>query len=275
MSFERADRHVNQSRSFLMARRLNRIVFALAPLLASILYPVVGHSQQTFPTLLQLQSKIQAADNRDRPCRIVYLGVVGGTETPNNSRSGVVQIRDILRGPAFPNVCAKSFSPYAWKSSLHWILGYFPSHPGPLTGDELEKAPKVILVGHSLGGWAVLSVARNLEHKGISVELCIQIDSVGITDHTAPGNVKAAAIFHANDALFFLTTKKIKLADPSQTNLVENILVKDAGHLSVTRDPRVKDLVLCTVQALGEAPTQKPNCPFPSDLKTGVAGSGK
>jgi len=257
-----------------MPRPLNRIVLALAPLLVSIFYPAVGHAQQTSKTSPQSQSKIQAADNRDTTCRIVYLGVVGGTETPNNRRSGVVQIRDILRGPAFPDVCAKSFSPYVWRSGLHWILGYFPSHPGPLTGDELEKAPKVILVGHSLGGWAVLSVARNLEQKGISVELCIQIDSVGITDHTAPGNVKAAAIFHANDALFFLTTKTIKLEDPSQTNLVENILVKDAGHLSVTRDPRVKDLVLCTVQALGEAATQKPSCPFPSDLKR-VAASGK
>lgn len=190
--------------------------------------------------------------------------MVGGTESPNNKHSGVVQLRDILRGPAYPEVCAKSFSPYVWRSGFHWILKHFPSHRGPLTKDELEGTPKVILVGHSLGGWAVLSVARNLKRKGIPVELCVQIDSVGITDHTVPRNVKVAAIFHANDAMFLLTTKTIKLEDPSQTKLVENNLVRGAGHWSVTRDPRIRSLVLCTVDALRSRPGQSPNNPFSS-----------
>ena len=115
----------------------------------------------------------------------------------------------------------------------------------------MEEAPKVILVGHSLGGWGVLSVARNLNRKGIPVELCVQIDSVGITDHTVPKNVKAAAIFHANDAMFLLTTKTIKLEDPSQTRLVENILVRNAGHWSVTRDHGSRTLFYAQSNALG------------------------
>ncbi len=192
--------------------------------------------------------------------------MVGGLETSNNHRSGVVQIRDILQGSDFPSVCAQSFSPYVWRSGFHWLLAHFPSHPGRLTADELARAPKVILVGHSLGGWAVLSVARNLKRKGIPVELCVQIDSVGITDHTAPNNVKAAAIFHANDVMFPLTTKTIKLEDPSQTKLVENILVKDAGHWSVTRDPRVRNLVLCTVDSLVPARGQMFHCPSRPEL---------
>ena len=206
------------------------------------------------------QSGVRAEENHETPCKVIYLGMVGGLETSNNHRSGVVQIRDILQGPAFPDVCAKSFSPYVWRSGFHWLLKHFPSHPGRLTADELARAPKVILVGHSLGGWAVLSVARNLKRKGIPVELCVQIDSVGITDHTAPSNVKAAAIFHANDVMFPLTTKTIKLEDPSQTKLVENILVKDAGHWSVTRDPRVRNLVLSTIEGLRSVPTQMSNC---------------
>jgi hypothetical protein len=192
--------------------------------------------------------------------------MVGGLETSNNHRSGVVQIRDILQGPTFPTVCAQSFSPYVWRSGFHWLLAHFPSHPGRLTAEDLARAPKVILVGHSLGGWAVLSVARNLKRKGIPVELCVQIDSVGITDHTAPRNVKAAAIFHANDAMFLLTTKTIKLEDSGQTKLVESILVNDAGHWSVTRDPRVRDLVLCTVESLVSAPGHMSHCPSRPEL---------
>lgn len=229
-------------------------------LLALAFLPVSGHSQQTLDGPHQSQPGFRAATNRDNTCDIVYLGIVGGTEPSNNRHSGVVQLRDILRGPNYPRVCAKTFTPYFWRSGFHWILTHFPSHPGPLTSDELGGAPKVILVGHSLGGWGVLSVARNLNAKGIPVELCVQIDSVGITDHTVPRNVKAAAIFHANDAMFLLTTKKIKLEDPRQTKLVEDVLVKKAGHWSITRDARIKALVLCTVQSLGFATVKIANC---------------
>jgi hypothetical protein len=223
---------------------------ALALAVVYGLFPVASQAQTTPPALLQSQPKIQAQDNRDAQCKIVYLGIVGGLETSNNKRSGVVQIRDILRGQEYPDVCAKSFSAYVWPSGLHWVLRYFPLHPGRLTEDELEDAPKVVIVGHSLGGWAALSVARNLERRNIPVELTVQIDSVGVTDHTVPKNVKAAAIFHARDALMLLTTKEIKLEDPSQTRLIENVLVRDAGHESVTRDPRIRDLVLGTVELL-------------------------
>jgi hypothetical protein len=247
-------------------------------LLASCLLPSTSSSQQASSALSRTQSGIRTEENRDKTCKVVYLGIVGGTELSSNRHSGVVQIRDVLRGPNYPEVCAKTFTPYFWTSGFHWILTHFPSHSGQLTSEELEAAPKVILVGHSLGGWGVLSVARNLSRKGIPVELCIQIDSVGITDHTVPRNVKAAAIFHANDAMFLLTTKTIKLEDPSQTKLVEDILVKGAGHWSVTRDPRIKVLVLRTVESLDGAPEQATNCSphpgpsriaFPSDYPPG------
>ncbi len=209
---------------------LKSIAFACFLLLFGLL-PSSGHSQQASNSLLRSGSKIQTEQNRDATCKIVYLGIVGGTEPSNNRHSGVVQIRDILRGPEFPNVCAKSFSPYAWRSGFHWILRHFPSHPGQLTRNELEGAPRVILVGHSLGGWGVLSVARNLNRKGIPVELCVQIDSVGITDHTVPKNVKAAAIFHANDAMFLLTTKDNQVGGPEPNEVGRKHFGKKCGTL--------------------------------------------
>jgi hypothetical protein len=256
---------VSHGRSCVFLSRLNWIAVALSVVVCG-LHPAPSHSQQVSNRFSQSRAKPGIEQARNPACKIIYLGIVGGTEPSNNSHSGVVQIRDILRGPTFPEVCAESFSPYVWRSGFHWILKHFPSHPGRLTRDELEGTPKVILVGHSLGGWAVLSVARNLSRKGIPVELCVQIDSVGITDHTVPRNVKAAAIFHANDAMYFLTTKTIKLEDPSQTRLIENALVKGAGHWSVTRDPRIKGLVLCTVESLSSEPGQMSTCPFQSEL---------
>jgi pimeloyl-ACP methyl ester carboxylesterase len=205
-------------------------------------------------------------ENRLMQCKIIYLGIVGGLETPNNQRSGVVQIRDILHGQEYHDVCAQSFSPYVWLSGLQWVLLHFPHHAGRLTKVELESAPKVIIVGHSLGGWAALSVARILKRSNIPVELTVQIDSVGVTDHTVPNNVKAAAIFHARDVLMLLTTKKIMLEDPSQTRMVENVLVRGAGHESVTRDPRIRELVLGTVESLRDATAQQDHHSLPPVL---------
>ncbi len=183
-------------------------------------------------------------------CKIIYAGFVGAMETSNHKHSGVVQIRDTLRGADFPDVCADSFMPISWTSGRDWILTHFPSHAGVLTDSELERAPRIILVGHSTGGWAMLSVARDLRDKGIPVELTVQIDSVGFTDYTIPKNVSTGAIFHAWDALMFMTTKHIHMEDPSQTKLIADVLVKDASHLSITRDPRIRRLVLDAVSKL-------------------------
>lgn len=183
-------------------------------------------------------------------CRIIYAGFVGALETSNHKGSGVVQIRDILRGAEYPDVCANSFIPISWSSGREWILTYFPSHAGVLTPDELQSAPRIILVGHSTGGWAMLSVARDLRDKNIPVELTVQIDSVGVTDYTIPRNVSSGAIFHAWDALMFMTTKKLRVEDPLHTKIIANIVVKNASHLSITRDPRIRQLVMDAVARL-------------------------
>jgi len=202
--------------------------------------------------------EVKGIENREENCTIVYLGVVGALETANNGRSGLVQIRETLSQPAYQDVCAKTFSPYVWRSGLHYVLKHFPSHPGLLTQEELDRSPKVILAGHSMGGWAVVSLARNLKTRGIPVELSIQVDSVGITDETVPDNVKAAAIFHARDILMFMTTKKIKAEKPGQTKLVANVLVHGAGHESVTRDPRIREMVMDMIETLRAAAAPQP-----------------
>ncbi len=194
-------------------------------------------------------------------CRIIYLGFVGALETSGNKHSGVVQIRDILQTKEYSDVCAKSFSPYSWTDGRDWLLHYFPSHDGPLTPEELQQAPKVILVGHSMGGWAMLSVARDLRSREIPVVLTIQVDSVGLTDHTIPRNVKSAAIFHANDVLVFMTTKTVKREDPNYTKMVADIRVAGAGHESITRDPRIRELVMDMVASLRTAFAAKPALP--------------
>jgi pimeloyl-ACP methyl ester carboxylesterase len=192
-------------------------------------------------------------------CSILYVGFVGALEPPDNKDSGVVQLRDLLRGTGYPDVCAESFSPYVWPTAVSWLLKHFPSQAIPSTPGQIFHAPKVILVGHSMGGWAALAVARELRAHDIPIELTIQVDSVGITDHTVPNNVKSAAIFHANDVLVWLTTKHLRAEDPAHTKIFSDVRVTGVGHESITRDPRIRQLVLDTIDSLRAAHATRVN----------------
>jgi len=218
-------------------------------LIATIGFAPSGFASQTFGNTAVDKAK-PSGTNTPSDCTIIYAGFVGAMETSDHKASGIVQIRDTLRGPTYADVCAKSFLPYNPSAGLAWILSHFPSHTGPLSAEELQRGPRIILVGHSTGGWAMLSVARDLRDKDIPVELTVQVDSVGIDDVTIPKNVKEGAIFHANDYLMLITTKKLKLEDSSKTKIVANVLVNGAGHLSITRDPRIRALVVKTIERL-------------------------
>ncbi len=221
-----------------------------------------------------LSSSTPRRDSAVPTCNIVYAGFVGAMETSNHKHSGVVQIRDALRGPGYADVCAESFIPISWTSGRDWILTHFPAHAGPLTAEEIAVGPRVILVGHSTGGWAMFSVARELRDKAIPVELTVQVDSVGITDSTVPRNVKTCAIFHAWDALMFMTTKKIRMEDPLHTKLLANILVKHASHLSITRDPRIREFVLNAVAEARVEIASRPAVPAAGPKSSALSPAG-
>lgn len=225
---------------------------ALLCCLCGWLCPQAAHGQDELLPAAPAAKVVSLAE-RDASCRIIYLGFVGALEPSQNKHSGVVQIGKTLRGAEYPDVCAKSFSPYVWTDGLDWLLKHFPAHSGALTADELQHCPKVILVGHSMGGWAMMSVARRLRSRDIPVELTIQVDSVGITDYTIPSNVKNGAIFHARDVLMPLTTKHLRLEDASRTKMLADITVAGAGHESITRDPRIRELVMQMIASLRAA----------------------
>ncbi len=57
----------------------------------------------------------------------------------------------------------------------------------------------VILVGHSLGGASVMSIARKLDKKCIKVDLLVQLESVGFNDEVLPGNVETGVNYYAGN----------------------------------------------------------------------------
>ncbi len=184
-------------------------------------------------------------------CKILVVGYVGGLDTPNNGFSGVVKIRKQLQALHNPELCVKTFSAYHWMAAYGWIKESLPpDREEHFSKEEIRSGPKIIIYGHSFGGWACLSLARLLDTKGIPVELTVQIDSVGLGDSVVPPNVKAAANYYHRAPLPFLIRRSIRAEDETTTQVLGNSRVPHVGHIMITRKPEIAALIVDTVRTL-------------------------
>ncbi|GEM_PF-2148359 len=192
----------------------------------------------------------EVALRAQEPCKILIVGFNGALLWRNWRSSGIVRLRDRINTPEFPGACFQNFQPYYLPSAYRWVLRYFPKHGGRFTQEEIERGPKIIIVGHSLGGMSTLMLARRLGSRGIPVDLTVQVASFGFADNTVPSNVKNAANFYVHGALSLLTKKHVRVKDPSATHFYGNTLVRGFGHVSAPRAPQVSDLVIQTVGSM-------------------------
>lgn len=219
----------------------------LASAIELLVFLVLGMA----PNFLRAQPKKLPASAQDSEgCPIVFVGFVGAMEPSGGGYSGVVKLREALQNPQFADVCARTYTPYSWREARNWLLSFEANRA--VTQAEAQEAPKIILEGHSMGGWAVLCLAHDLQRRGIPVELAVLVAGVEITDHTIPSNVKTAAIFYASDPLGLITTKKARVQDAAATVLLADKGVKHVNHWSVTRDPEIRELVIRSIKRLRE-----------------------
>ncbi len=130
----------------------------------------------------------------------------------------------------------------------------------------------IVLYGQSLGGLAVVKLARELEEINVPVLLTVQIDSVGLSDVTIPKNVVQAANLHQQSRFSLRGQDEIRAADPNRTRIIENkqfhYSVLDpsdrpetwarrrlgGGHAQMEADPavwaHVEDLILNALKGL-------------------------
>jgi pimeloyl-ACP methyl ester carboxylesterase len=216
--------------------RASAVLFAL--LTAGLtLFPVAAHAKQ----------------KSSLPCKVIVLGYVGGLDTPGNPLSGIVRIRNRLRSLNDEGLCTETFSAYTWLDGYHWLMKKLadaqkaaPSTNGP--------AAKVIIYGHSLGGWATVATARRLAARNFPVELTVQIDSVGFTDATVPANVKEAANFYRWAIVPPYGRSRVRAQDADATRILGNFELKRANHYGVAGAAVISDLIVAKVQALYAAP---------------------
>jgi hypothetical protein len=222
------------SKKFLATRTKIALLLAISPISAAGI-----HAQQKTPAA----------------CKVVVVGYVGGLDVPGNPISGIIQIRNRLQNLNHPDLCVATFSAYTWLNGYRWLMKRIAfdkekeSSGGPMTQDA-----KVIVYGHSLGGWATLALSRRLAKRNIPVELTVQVDSVGFTDATVPPNVKEAANYFRRATLPPYGRAKIYAEDAGKTQILGNFEIDHADHIAVAKAPVISDLIVESVQALYPAP---------------------
>jgi hypothetical protein len=203
-----------------------------------------------FALLAAFPAEALAKQKSSSPCKVIVLGYVGGLDTPGNPLSGIVRIRNRLRSLNDTGLCVETFSAYTWLDGYHWLTKRLRdagvTRPAVTGGD----APKIIIYGHSLGGWATLAAARRLAARKIPVELTVQIDSVGFTDTTVPANVKEAANYYRWAIVPPYGRNKIQAQDPDATQILGNFELRRANHYGVAATPAISDLIVAKAQAL-------------------------
>ncbi|MFY9530204.1 MAG: hypothetical protein WBC04_09490 [Candidatus Acidiferrales bacterium] len=196
-----------------------------------------------FFTLLAPAASAQQV--RENSCKVLVVGFVGGLGAAHFPPTVATPLLHHLRSLGYPGVCIKSIPSYCPWCAAHWVKKQFAEgEKGRLTPEQIERGPKVITFGYSLGVPNELHFARVLEREGIPIELLVAVDSRGFTKGIIPRNVKDAANFYERQFYPFYTGKSnLRPEDPEATNFLGNIHVEHAGHFKIVRTAAVRDLL--------------------------------
>jgi hypothetical protein len=149
----------------------------------------------------------------------LVVGFLGGWDHWNDPNRGVRKLALKLRAEE-PGIFAEAVSNHRQSVALRLIYEALDSNRnGRLDADERDRA-RIILYGQSLGGGAVVNVARKLQALGIPVLLTVQVDSVSLRDGVIPANVAAAANLFQRDGPPIMGRRFIRAADPWHTRML-------------------------------------------------------
>jgi len=190
--------------------------WAAVLLLFSIrLFAATAHSVDT-----ALQPIITAAGNSSTP--MIVIGFVGGFVRHDDIRHSEVQLAQKLRAAHPGHLRVATFENWHRKAAHRAILRWLDTDEDGNLSDAEKREARIVLFGHSWGGAAVISLARELQRESIPVLLTVQVDSIakpGQDDRVVPANVARAINFYQNRGLLHGRTR-IAAADPARTQIL-------------------------------------------------------
>ena len=154
------------------------------------------------------------------PDSTLVIGFLGGWEHWNDENRGVVRLARRLREE--PEVFAETIENHRERLALELIRKALDRNSDGVLEPEERAGARIILYGQSLGGGAVVKLARDLAALDIPVMLTVQVDSVGHGDGVIPANVHAAANLFQHDGPPIMGRGSIRAADSSRTRILGN-----------------------------------------------------
>jgi hypothetical protein len=171
--------------------------------------PVHGQAFSDFTTPLPL-----------KPGNTLVIGFLGGWEHWDDENRGVRKLALKLR--RVPDVFVETIGNHRERLAIELIRKALDWNRNGVLDPEERAGARIILYGQSLGGAAVVKLARELAALGIPVLVTVQIDSVGYADGVIPANVRAAANLFQHDGPPIVGRGSIRAADPSRTRILGN-----------------------------------------------------
>ncbi|WP_044557636.1 lipase family protein [Halobacteriovorax marinus] len=126
--------------------------------------------------------------------------------------------------------------------------------------DQIKRTPKdepIILIGHSLGGDAIVNIANNLNTfaNGFrKIDLLVTLDSVGFDNDIIPKNVKKNINFIGDKDAFFNDGPNIA-RDNSKTEVINNL--RKEGHTQIDDSREVRETIWGEISRIRESYEQE------------------
>ncbi|HAX43992.1 MAG TPA: hypothetical protein PLF84_16305 [Bryobacteraceae bacterium] len=189
-----------------------------------------------------------------QPGETLVLGIVGGWERWDNPARCIRRNAIVLKRKKLPGVHVETVENHKLELAHELIKKAFDfDRNGALSPEEAARA-NIILFGQSLGGRAVLYLARTLNEWGVPVRLAFVIDGYGRDDYTVPPNVATAANIFQRDHWFIKGARQLHPEDPSRTQILLNrrITYKGRAHTIDTSDDLAKHRLFMGAHSLIE-----------------------
>ena len=156
------------------------------------------------------------------PGETLVLGIVGGWERWDNPARAIRRTAIAIKRRELKGVWIETVENHKLPLAERLIREAFDfNRDGKLGPDEAKQA-RVVLFGQSLGGRAVLRLARTLNDWGVPVRFAAIVDAYGKDSYLVPPNVRSAANWYQRDQLLVKGAPLIRAEDPSRTRVLFN-----------------------------------------------------
>jgi len=168
------------------------------------------------------QPMLAAGTSNSTP--MIVVGFVGGFVHHDDLRHSEVQLAQRLRAAHPGHVRIATFENWHRKAAYRAILRWLDTDEDGELSDAEKRDARIVLYGHSWGGAAVISLARDLQRQRIPILLTVQVDSIakpGQNDRLVPANVARAINYYQTRGLLH-GHPGIVAADPARTEILGN-----------------------------------------------------